>query len=146
MPRGAAQLKVEVDVDASKAKAGMAKAEGSIKGFAGKTKNIMGGAATQLAGAFAAVGAAKIFSDSIAEAREAAKTMAQTEAVIKSTGGAAKVSANHVADLAGSLSAMAGVDDEAIQGAENLLLTFTQIQGTNFDAATKAVLDLSAAT
>src|SRR6476659_10112151 len=142
----AATLKVDIVTDASKAKAGFSKAESGMKGFAGRMKSTFGSAQAKIMTGFAAIGAAKIFGDSIAEAREAAKTMAATNAVIKSTGGAAGVTATHVANLATELSNMAGVDDEAIQGSENLLMTFTQIKGTNFDAATKAVLDLSAAT
>jgi hypothetical protein len=142
----AAELRVDIVTDASKAKAGIRQAETGLTGFAGRMKGTFGGAQAKIMAGFAAIGAAKIFGDSIAEAREAAKTMAATNAVIKSTGGAAGVTAQHVANLATELSNMAGVDDEAIQGSENLLMTFTQIKGTNFDAATKAVLDLSAAT
>jgi hypothetical protein len=48
--------------------------------------------------------------------------------------------------LAQALSEKTAVDDEAIQSAENLLLTFTKIGKDTFPAATAAVLDLSAAT
>lgn len=79
------------------------------------------------------------------------KSMSQTEAVLKSTGGAAKVTADHVSDLAGNLSMLSGVDDDVIQSGENMLLTFTNIKngvgkGNDvFDQATKTVLDMSVA-
>jgi hypothetical protein len=87
----------------------------------------------------------------IDQAREAQKVAGQTEAVIKSTGGAAKVTAGQVADLADALSMKAGIDDEAIQSGENMLLTFRNIRNEAgkgnkiFDQATKASLDLSVA-
>lgn len=59
--------------------------------------------------------------------QESAAVAAQTEAAIKSTGGAAGVTAQHVADLSKSVSDYAAVDDEAIQAGANMLLTFTGI-------------------
>jgi hypothetical protein len=55
-----------------------------------------------------------------------AKVAAQTNAVLKSTGGAAGVTADQVSNLAGALLKKSGIDDEAIQSGENLLLTFTE--------------------
>lgn len=112
---------------------------GSIKG--------MIGAATA---AVAAVGVADFLRDSIEEAREAVKVTAMTENVIKTTGAAAKVTADHVGDLATSLSNYAGIDDEVIQGGENLLLTFKGVRnevgkGNDiFDQASRAAVDLAA--
>jgi hypothetical protein len=76
---------------------------------------------------------------------------AQTGAAILSTGSAAAVTAEQVTTLADRLSKLSGVDDEVIQGGENLLLTFTNIKngvgaGNDvFDQATKAALDMSVA-
>lgn len=75
----------------------------------------------------------------------------QTEAVIKSTGSAAHVTADQVGDLATAISNKNGIDDEAIQSGENLLLTFTNIRNEAgrgnavFDRATEAVVDMTAA-
>ena len=77
--------------------------------------------------------------------------MAQTNAVLKSTGGVAGVTAQQVDELANSLLRKTGIDDEAIQSAENMLLTFTNVrnvvgdQGNIFDQATTAALDMSTA-
>jgi len=82
---------------------------------------------------------------------EAQKVTAQTEAVLKSTGGAANVTSKEIEDLAGSLSKKTGVDDEAIQSGENLIATFTNIrneagEGNDvFTQTTKAALDMSVA-
>ncbi len=86
------------------------------------------GALTGLGSAFAAVGAAKFLGSAIEEAREAAKVTRLTNAVIKSTGGVARVSAAGVASLAERLSNKVAVDDEVIQSGANLLLTFTKVR------------------
>jgi phage-related protein len=85
------------------------------------------------------------------EMTQAAKVTAQTENVLKSTGGAAGVTAKQVAGLANAMMKKTGVDDEVIQSGENVLLTFTRIQNKAgkgndiFNQATKATLDLSVA-
>jgi hypothetical protein len=103
------------------------------------------GIATKVAGVFAAVGVARFLKGSIAEAEDAARVGRLTDAVIKSTGGSAGVTAAQVEKLSGSLSKMAGVDDEVIQGAQNVLLTFTKVSSQVFPTAAKAALDMSAA-
>lgn len=87
-------------------------------------------------------------SDGISDARENAKIQAQTAAVIKSTGNAAGVTAEQVADYASSLSAAAGQSlfgDDQIQQSENLLMTFTSIKGTALEAATAISVDMAQA-
>src|SRR6266498_1464273 len=85
------------------------------------------------------------------EFQEARKVGAQTSAVLKSTGGVAHVSAKQITDLAGSISKKVGIDDEAIQSGENLLLTFKNVRNETgrgrdiFNQATQAAVDLSAA-
>jgi hypothetical protein len=79
------------------------------------------------------------------QAMETERVMRATEQVIRSTGGAAGMTADAVSGLAGELSAMSGIDDEMIQSAENVLLTFTSIGADVFPQATKAALDMSAA-
>ena len=71
---------------------------------------------------------------------------AQTEAVIKSTGAVAGVSAVQVRKLAESYEAInATVGDELIQNAENLLLTFTNVKSKAFEPALAAALDMNQA-
>jgi hypothetical protein len=88
---------------------------------------------------------------SLGEAREAQKVGAQTAAVIKSTGGAAKVTAGQVGHLATSLSKKVGIDDEVIQSGQNMLLTFKNIRNEAgkgnkiFDQATRTLVDMSVA-
>lgn len=107
----------------------------------------IGTAATNLAGAaLSKVG--DFISGSITEASEWNSVIAQTEAVVKSTGMAAGLTAQQMADMATAMSASSGNSifaDDAILGAQNVLATFTQIQGTNFGDATQAILDISQA-
>lgn len=100
---------------------------------------------------FSAIGAGVvgvIGSKLVSAAYESQKVMKQTEAIIKSTGGAARVTADQVAQLSDRLSKQVGVDDELIQSSANLLLTFKQVQnqvGENnniFDRALQTSLDL----
>ncbi len=74
-----------------------------------------------------------------------ARTQAQTNAVITSTKGAAKVTAAEVRSMAESLENLTTVDDKVIQDGENMLLTFTNISGKVFPQATKAALDMAVA-
>lgn len=82
---------------------------------------------------------------------EAERVGAQTTAVIKSTGGAANVSAKHVNNLANEVMGFSGISDEGVASAQNLLLTFTQISneagkgGAVFDRTTKLAADMSTA-
>ena len=76
---------------------------------------------------------------------------AQTDAAIKSTGGAANVTRGEIEGLADSLEKLTSVEAESIQEGQNLLLTFTKVKnevgdGNDvFDQATKAALDMSVA-
>jgi phage-related protein len=82
---------------------------------------------------------------------QSAAVGAQTAAVLKSTGGAARVSAGDIAEYASTLQSVTAFDDEAIQSGENLLLTFTNIQnrvgaGNDiFTQSTRTILDMSQA-
>ena len=110
--------------------------------FRSVTRSVVG-----LAGAYiGAQGLITVVRRSVEEQQESIKVGRQTNAVLKSTKGAAGLTAKAVGDLAQKLSEKTAVDDEAIQSAENLLLTFTKIGKDTFPAATAAVLDLSAAT
>lgn len=117
-------------------------AASSIGSSLGTLGTIAGGVA--LAGV-AALGAALI--DGIGDAREAQQVMAQTEAVIASTGGAAGLTATQIADMAGELSAASGKSlfgDSDIQKGQNLLLTFTNIKEVMPDA-TQTMVDMAQA-
>ena len=71
--------------------------------------------------ALLAVGAVQFGRSIVAEAQEAEKAAKQTEAVIKSTGGTANVTADEIGNLAEAISKKTGVDDEQIQSGENMM-------------------------
>jgi hypothetical protein len=102
-------------------------------------------------GALAIGGVAAGFTSLIRAAEESAVVQATTEQIIKSTGGAAKVTADQVSELSRRLSEQMGVDDELIQKSTNLLLTFKNVKNEGeglsamLDRATVASQDLAAA-
>lgn len=120
------------------------KAAGSAEGGFGRLGTAIGGAL--------AVGSVVAFGKGAFDAAiESQKIAAQTEAVIKSTGGSAQLTAKQIGDMASALSAKNGVDDEAIQQGQNLLLTFTNIQdragkGNDiFSQSSQIMVDMAAA-
>lgn len=82
---------------------------------------------------------------SVEAAGEAGRVQAQLNAVIKSTGNAAGVTADQMIKLSQSLQTQTAYSDEAILSAENLLLTFTNIKGDIIPGVTEVVLDMSTA-
>lgn len=125
--------------------------EGFEKDAEGRVTGAVKKIAVAAAGAFAATKIFDLGKDAWAAAVESQKIAAQTEAVIKSTGSAAGVTAAQVGDLAEALSKKNTVDDEAIQSGANLLLTFKNIkneagEGNNiFDRTNQAMIDMAAA-
>lgn len=135
--------------DVASLKRSIDQVEGRLSGMGGKLKTL---------GKFAAVGAGATVVAIGAIGKSALESLgrierigAQTDAVIRSTGGAAGVTRKQIDDLAGSLEAMSSVEAEAITEGQNLLLTFTKVQNKAgagndvFDQATKAMLDMSVA-
>lgn len=103
------------------------------------------GVLAQTAMLLAAAAVAKFAVDSIKAFSESQSVMAQTEAVIKSTGGAAGLTAEEVHGLAKAFEEQTAFSDEAVQSAENLILTFRHIGGDIVPRTTQAVLDMSTA-
>ena len=127
--------------------AGSRAGTGFGSGFSSSAKGLIAGVGTLLV----TLGAKSFFAGAFAEAREAQKIGALTNQVIKTTGGVARVTADDVSALAESISRKTGIDDEAIQSASNLLLTFTNVRnevgkGNDiFNQATQIVTDMGVA-
>ncbi len=138
---------VEQKADQTGRSAGAKMGGGLGSGILGAAKSFMG----PIAAAFSVAAVTDFLKDSVAEAQEARKIGALTVSTIKATGGAAKISAEQVGDLANAISRKTGIDDEAIQSGSNLLLTFKNVRnevgaGNDiFNQATQAAVDLSAA-
>lgn len=122
----------------------------SSKSFASSFKGGLSSNMKAIGIAGAAAAAVGFVKGSVAEAREAQKVGALTAQIIKTTGGAANVTAKSVGDLSTAISKKTGIDDEAIQTGANVLLAFKNIRNEAgagnkvFDEATKAATDLSA--
>ena len=103
------------------------------------------------AGAAALGGLVATVKIGVDEFMQAEKVTAQTNAVLKSTGGIANVTKKQIEDLGTSIMRKSGMDDEAVKSAENLLLTFTNVRNEAgkgndvFNQATKITADLSVA-
>jgi hypothetical protein len=76
---------------------------------------------------------------------ESELAIAQTNAVLKSTGGAAGVTADMVDKLSSSIEKNTRYSDEQVRSAQNMLLTFTNIGKDVFPDATRAVADMATA-
>lgn len=143
-------LVYNLDINDKKLKGQLDDADRHLKGFGSKLgslgghladvgKKIAVGLAIATAGAVAfGVSAVKSFSES-------QNVMAQTEAVLKSTGGVAGVTSEQVQKLASSFQRVTKFTDEQIQSGQNLLLTFTKIGKDVFPQATEVMLDMSQA-
>jgi len=150
---GEAGITKQLDGPISKASQTAGKTSGAAYGnsFSTSAGGVMKAALGAAVIAGAATAAKDFIGSSIDEAREAQKVGATTEQIIKTTGGAAKITADQVGELATAISLKTGMDDEAIQSGANLLLTFKNVknevgEGANiFDRATAAAADLSAA-
>lgn len=150
IPLGVDGAELVRDVDQA-----MDKAERRVDAGARKmradTGSALGGLGGLVAKSFAAVGIGQLVFGGIQEQREAAAGARQTEAAIRSTGGAANVTAAQVGKLAANLEAKVAVEDDAIRSGANLLLTFTNVRnevgkGNDiFNQATGVLVDMAAA-
>ena len=143
------RLEIVIAGDAS----GGVRALGSIEGRLGKVGRSFGrfGRAAAIGiGAVGVAGAAAV----IAVGRDLVnmeRLLAQTETVIRSTGGAANVSAEDVADLGQAIQDLSGIQQESVMEGANLLLTFRNVANEAgagndiFDQATMAMTDMATA-
>ncbi|MCA1570793.1 MAG: hypothetical protein LC798_10850 [Chloroflexi bacterium] len=149
------RLRADASGFKSDAARGIDSAVGPVAARSGKKagKSFMGGFGPAVAAGAAAatVGLVKGLARFVGDARESARVGKLTAQIIKSTGGAAKVTAAQVDALATSISNKTGRDDEAIQSGANLLLTFKNVRnevgrGNDiFNQATASAVDLAAA-
>ena len=91
----------------------------------------------------ATAGAFRFLSDSVNEARDARKAMAQTAAVMKSMGRTEAPRA--VARMIDQLESMSGIDGDNIREMTNVLFTFGDVTGKTFEKANQLALDVSVA-
>lgn len=143
-------LHYDLNIDDKKLRGQLDKADHHVKGFGDKLgqhwdKSLQ---ASQrfMAGITAVTAATVAFGVKSYNAfLDSQRVMAQTEAVLKSTGSVAGVTTEQITKLAKSLQLSSKFTDEQIQSGQNLLLTFTKIGKDIFPDATQAIVDMSAA-
>lgn len=92
---------------------------------------------------FALVGIGQAFGKIVEGATSAEAALAQVEAAVKSTGGAAGITTKQIDEMANAMKRKTGVDDDAIKSMSSLLLTFTKINKDIFPETAKVIEDMS---
>lgn len=132
-----------IQIDSSGIADGISKAKRSVsEGMAdiGQTLTSLGSSMTLLGAPFLAFGAMAV--KSFSESQDA---LAQLDIVLRSTSSAAGVTRDQAIELSKAFEQETKFSDEAVLGAENLLLTFTNIGKDVFPLTTQTVLDMSQA-
>ncbi len=124
-------------------KAALQSASGGLDGLAKAAGVAMNALIALAAAGLAALGAGLKFA--IDEAMEAQDVMAQLNAVLKSTGGAAGITSEMASELADALSQVTKFSDEAALAAETMLLRFENLGEDIFPQALTAAADLATA-
>ena len=124
-----------------------ARATDRIFGDYGGSANRAGAAMRTMAAAAAAAAAAlgALFVGAISEARTFESAMFRMEAVIAATGGAADRSADQLRQQARDLALATLESTEGVLQAQQVLLTFRNVQGDIFDRAIESAADMAAA-
>lgn len=92
-----------------------------------------------------AAGAVAFGTSAVKSFMDSQNALAQLNAVLKSTKGAAGVSAKALEDQASALQKVTTFSDEAIMSAQSMLLTFTNVRKEMFTRAIPTILDMSQA-
>ncbi len=132
-----ADLIIKIGASAKEFRDEMSAVEKKTEDLSETLKEVGKVAAIAFAATAAAIGLA------VNEYAEAEKVANRTNNILKATGGIAGVTAKEVNELAAALQKETTFSDEAVQSAENVLLTFTHIGKDVFPTATEATLDLA---
>jgi len=132
-------LTIKINGDTADFQKALGQTEKSTK----KLQQTLTGIATKATIAFAGLSAT--IAGLIATYRVQEQAETRLGAALKSTGNAVGLTAKELTNMASSLQEVSTFGDEAIIGAQSLLLTFTKIGKDVFPKATETVLDMSAA-
>ena len=127
----AAKIQAEVGADTGGFDRGMAHADSTIRKAPGKWATALkvgAGAGLAVAGAFVVRGLVGAIKGGLDSLQQEGVAVAQTNAVIRSTGAAAHVTAQQIRDLSTALEKKTTIDDKAVQAGANMLLTFTNVR------------------
>lgn len=129
---------VEVTARTSKFKKGLKGVGARLRKFAANLSQL-----GKRAGIAFGVALAAGIAISIKAAAEQEKVENRLASVLKATGFAAGLSAKALKDDASALQQLTGIGDEAIIANQAILLTFKNIKGDVFKAATRSILDMA---
>ncbi|MCI0553261.1 MAG: phage tail length tape measure family protein, partial [Anaerolineae bacterium] len=143
---------LDLTADANKLDPGLNEGKTKVTTALGGLKSVFGEATGTMLGQLSASalrdigqGIISVGKDITSTALDAEKAQAQLNAVLKSTEGIAGLTADQLNELAEGYASLTMFDDEAIIGAESVLLTFTQIGEEVFPTALESILDVSQA-
>ena len=122
-------------------------ASAEIRALGANVRQSLGGLAQTAVTSMAVAGTAVLgfLGASVKAFADSERATAQLEAVIKSTGGAAGVTAQSVLDYAAAVQKKTTYEDDSVVATSALLLTFTNIGKDVFPKAMDAILDMSTA-
>jgi hypothetical protein len=133
--------KIDIKGDNSQLKKELNDSEDLVKQFASGVKTALIG----IGAALALKEIAGVVAGWVSDASGAADATAKLDAQIRATGGSAGYTAEQLAGVADALEKLTGVQAESIQAGQSTLLMFENIQGVEFDRATKSATDLAVA-
>lgn len=147
-----ASLLIDLNLNSVGVSAGVKETEGGLRGFVRRVDDMGRRFGLPFNVSTAAMGLAvkRFVTDSVQQWQTEQEEIAKTEAILRSTGGAAHVTAADVDELTSSLQDQVLVEDDLIRQGANLLLTFKNVRNEGagleaiFDRATVSALDLSA--
>ncbi len=135
----------KVSIDSSGVKSGVSQSISQLQKLQAAGQLI--GGALQKVGAGLTLGVTvpviAFFKSSVDSAMEAENALAELNAVIKSTGGAAGMTADDITKMAAGLQKVTKFADDDIIKGQSMLLTFTRIGKDVFPMATEAMLNMA---
>ena len=135
----------KVSIDSSGVKSGVADGIKHLEKLEGAA-HLIGGAMQKIGGAMTlgvTLPVVAFFKASIDSAVEAESALAELNAVLRSTGGAAGLTADELTHMASELQKVTKFSDDEIILGESMLLTFTKIGKDVFPLATEAMLNMA---
>ncbi len=140
-------LRIQADIAQAQAELRrMSGTMGTLGTAAERTSARLASFGTALKGLAVAAGVGTALRAIFSATIESENALAQLDARLKSTGGAAGLSREQLIAMATSLQNVSTFSDEAVLGAENIILRFGRIGKEIFPQVVKAALDVSVAT
>lgn len=132
-------INVKMGLDGSQFKAALGIAQGQTNAFAGMAKMALGG----IAAGFSMGAVINELNKSYKAAEEAITIEKQLNATLLATGFACNITSDQLINLASDMQDLTGANDEVIKSAENILLTFRNINSDIFPETLQLSQDMA---